>query len=147
MVAIASPAQVKLAAPAVETLPTNWPWPLLKVPLDSNRVATPDPEELLDEELELELLDEELLDELELDDELLEELLEEFELDEELEELLDELLDELDDELLDEELLLVVPPQAASVIVIRLAPINCAILVCNRDPKLLLILLSYRRKL
>lgn len=148
MVALASPAQVKAALPAVVTLPTNWPWPLAKVPLDSNRVATPEPEVLLDEELELdELLDEELLEELELEELVLEEellldeLLEELELEEEL---LLELLDELDDELelLDDELL-VLPPHAANVIVIRPALINCANLVCNKDPKLPLILLSY----
>ncbi len=117
----------------------------------------PEPEELLDVELELELLDEELLEELddelleelleelELEDELLEELLEELELDELLLEELeldDELLDELLDdelELLDDEPLVEVPPQAANVMVTRLAPTNCAILVCKRDPKLPLI--------
>lgn len=108
--------------------------------MESSRVAIPEPEELLDEELELELL----LEELELDDELLDELLEELELDELLlDELLEELeLDELEleeellDELLDDELELLdddppveVPPQAASVMVTRLAPIICAILV------------------
>lgn len=108
-------------------------------------MAIPEPEELLDVELELELL----LEELELEDELLEELLEELELDELLleelleeleldEELLDELLDE-ELELLDEELPVVVPPQAAKVKVTRLAPMICAILVWKRDPKLPLI--------
>lgn len=100
-------------------------------------MAIPEPEELLDVELELELL----LEELELEDELLEELeldellLEELELDEEL---LDELLDE-ELELLDDGSPVEVPPQAANVMVTRLALMICAILVCKRDPKLPLI--------
>lgn len=127
--------------------------------MDSSSDAMPEPEELLDELLELELLDDELLEELELDDELLDELLEELELDDELldelldeleldellleeleldEELLEELLDE-ELELLDDELPMGVPPQAASVMLIRPALTSCAILVCKRDPKLPLI--------
>jgi hypothetical protein len=108
MVAFTSPFQEKLAVTPVKRLPINWPWPALKVPLESSSVPTPEPEELLEDELdeELELLDEELelLDEeLELEEELLDDEL----LVEELEEL-DEELELLDDELPLEE----VPPHA-----------------------------------
>jgi hypothetical protein len=108
--------QVKGAVTPVNTLPLNWPWPVLKVPLLSNSVPTA-PLELEEEELddELELLDDELELELEeelLDDELLDDELVLLEL---LEEELEEVLELLEDELLED-----VPPHAVKTAAIAL---------------------------
>jgi|GEM_PF-4959847 len=125
MAAFTSPFHVKLAATPAKRLPTNWPWPVVKVPSESSRVPRADPLELVDEEE----LDDELDDELELLDEELELLEFEVELDDELLDELDEELDEaleLLEELLEEEPLEEVPPHAVKVTAIALAHKNRA---------------------